>query len=740
MLKVSPWKGVIRFGKRGKLNPRYIRPFKVLAKVGTVAYRLKFPYQLSRVHSTFYVSNLKKCFSDEPLVILLDKIQIDDKIHFIKEPTEIMDREIKCVKQSHILIVKVRWNSRRGPEFTWEREDQMLKKVSSLSHLSTDFTYVLWLWGENIVAFKKWTQRLDLFSFIHHADPTKVRINKMRIEEGQIPLQESTKDRVDIVANEGVQAVVADKPKNTRNKRKAASGASGLLEQSTLAVEIVATTAVTVPFVTSSVTLTPERGGGGYTDSIFGPNLQTQHPDVRSSIPPPSVMTATVAATVVVSISSAPVFGASTELTIQSIFMDFASPSATGPDTAGPSIPRDIKLSTDTFYVSQEMDSKTLQQIYVPKLNVINDSTLDDPELFAEFNVGVVRQEFFSVKVRLRSKHNYRERKKFKRKCNRQADLLKEKDVEMANLKAQSSLNEDEATEAIHLCGQVAIVEAAKPARVNELDELKYEVVQDEHVKVLSDRVAGLDAEIIGMALHLDYEFYRRFLTTIVGRRWIIGHEFRLVVMKCLQSLKYVTALGMAIGLAVDKGMQTGLAAGINHGRARRSLTEVAAYDTSVEGKYISAVLALRNLEFNLLPQLELQRDASIADIMRLLYLEGPSTETPDGIQLQTSYEQLFLPIHRTKDNAEGASSCRMSILDAMGPLVEPSSSKNLVGEAITSGVLTTIAVTTALSTTFAHTGSVLPISVSDCDAEPHVEAPHFVAIVIEKEELETTP
>ncbi|GJR42652.1 putative reverse transcriptase domain-containing protein [Tanacetum coccineum] len=95
MLKVSPWKGVIHFGKRGKLNPR-----------------------------TFHVSNLKKCLSDEPLVILLDEIHIDDKLHFVEEPVEIMDREVKRLKQSRITIIKVRWNSRRGPEFTWKREDQ----------------------------------------------------------------------------------------------------------------------------------------------------------------------------------------------------------------------------------------------------------------------------------------------------------------------------------------------------------------------------------------------------------------------------------------------------------------------------------------------------------------------------------------------------------------------------------------------------------------------------------------
>ncbi|GJT55311.1 putative reverse transcriptase domain-containing protein [Tanacetum coccineum] len=137
MLKVSPWKGVLRFGKRGKLNPRYIGPFKIIAKVGTVAYHLELPEKLNRVHSTFHVSNLKKCLADKPLAIPLDEIQVDNKLNFIEEPVEIMDREVKRLKQSRILIVKVRWNSRRGPKFTWEREDQMQKKYP---HLFTNST------------------------------------------------------------------------------------------------------------------------------------------------------------------------------------------------------------------------------------------------------------------------------------------------------------------------------------------------------------------------------------------------------------------------------------------------------------------------------------------------------------------------------------------------------------------------------------------------------------------------
>ncbi|GJX54095.1 putative reverse transcriptase domain-containing protein [Tanacetum coccineum] len=106
MLKVSPWKRVIRFGKRGKLNPRYIGPFKIIAKVGTLAYRLELPEQLSRVHSTFHVSNLKKCFVDEPLAIPLDEIQIANKLNFIEEPVEIMDQEVKRLNQSRIPIMK----------------------------------------------------------------------------------------------------------------------------------------------------------------------------------------------------------------------------------------------------------------------------------------------------------------------------------------------------------------------------------------------------------------------------------------------------------------------------------------------------------------------------------------------------------------------------------------------------------------------------------------------------------
>ncbi|GJV52736.1 putative reverse transcriptase domain-containing protein [Tanacetum coccineum] len=128
MLKVSPRKGVIRFGNRGKLNPRYIGPFKILKRVGPVAYKLEFPEELNNVYSTFHVSNLKKCLSDKSLVIPMKELRLNDKLNFVEEPIEIMDREVKQLRQSHIPIVKVKWNSKRGPEFTWERKNQIRAK------------------------------------------------------------------------------------------------------------------------------------------------------------------------------------------------------------------------------------------------------------------------------------------------------------------------------------------------------------------------------------------------------------------------------------------------------------------------------------------------------------------------------------------------------------------------------------------------------------------------------------
>ncbi|GJY91719.1 hypothetical protein Tco_0507501 [Tanacetum coccineum] len=125
-------RSVVRFGKKGKLAPRFVGPFEITERIGPVAYRLRLPQQLSSVHDTFHVLNLKKCLADPTLHVPLEEIQVDVKLNFVEEPVEILEREIKKLKRSRIPIVKFQWNSKRVPEFTWEREDQMKLKYPHL--------------------------------------------------------------------------------------------------------------------------------------------------------------------------------------------------------------------------------------------------------------------------------------------------------------------------------------------------------------------------------------------------------------------------------------------------------------------------------------------------------------------------------------------------------------------------------------------------------------------------------
>lgn len=132
LLKVSLWKGVIRFVKRGKLRPRYIGSFKIIEQVGTVAYRLELPQELSGVHDVFHICNLRKCLANPTQHVPINEIRVDKNLNFMEEPVEILDRQTKKLKNKRYTIVKVRWNARCGAEFTWEREDHMKSKYPDL--------------------------------------------------------------------------------------------------------------------------------------------------------------------------------------------------------------------------------------------------------------------------------------------------------------------------------------------------------------------------------------------------------------------------------------------------------------------------------------------------------------------------------------------------------------------------------------------------------------------------------
>jgi len=132
LLKVSPWKGVIRFGKSGKLAPRYIGSYEILVTVGPVAYRLKLPTELSAIHDVFHVPNLKKCLSGEATQVPLEDIHVANRLRIVEEPIEIVDGKVKQLRHNKISLVKVRWNSKRGPKYTWEQKDKFRQKYSHL--------------------------------------------------------------------------------------------------------------------------------------------------------------------------------------------------------------------------------------------------------------------------------------------------------------------------------------------------------------------------------------------------------------------------------------------------------------------------------------------------------------------------------------------------------------------------------------------------------------------------------
>nr|GEU35486.1 hypothetical protein [Tanacetum cinerariifolium] len=631
---------------------------------------------------------------------------------------------------------------------------------------------------------------MDLFAFIRHADPTEVRIGKKQIKDGQTPLLDSTRGRVvslavgddrvgpsipvvhgdhndevdnvgthglnkegsdtelryqneegghvvqdegvNIMADDEIQAIVVDKPKGTRRKRKAASGASGSILPPKKLKE-------------DHGTFSDTGSNSSHHSSANAVDVEVSSFDRYYVLPIP-VMTMVLSTSATAGASTILVFGTGTRPVHRSIFW--------------PSL--------------LLVQSGQMLSIYVPKWNVINDYALHEPKACRSVVDHLAPLTCLGAEVRMRCEHNLMERKRFKDKCARHCDFLKKKDIEITDLKAQLSLKEAEATEAIRLHGQeekgvldgkVEALESAAVSKETELaslttqtakltqdlssmqlsfDELsikaaslesqkdnltdqvsllettcsglcdqvfgyelfkeQFETVQDEQVKVLSDRVAELDPELMSMDIHLDEEFYPRFLTIIAGRYWILSRGITLA---------------------------TELVAGIGHGKAGRGLTDDAAYDPSAEAKYVFVFLTFRNLDFEFLSLLESQKDACIADIIDSLRLEG--------LVVETQRSTVHAHVQKVK---EGALCHRLSIFDAMGPLVDPLSFENLVGEASASGVLVTVAVTTGLSTTFSHTSFVPPISVANYgmpDAEPQPEASHSLKIIFEQETLETS-
>nr|GEU32715.1 hypothetical protein [Tanacetum cinerariifolium] len=545
---------------------------------------------------------------------------------------------------------------------------------------------------------------------------------------------------VRIVSDENV---VAERPKSPRKKRQAIMDASGsyhppkklrgdheasseaaiggkspsalrgLLASSMLNVEVGVAVVPTLPMVTSLVSATPEHESGAPADSITGINISTigaserfvissdssHHSSIntfgaegdsiiRSSVVP-SVMTEAMVTSFAVNIP--PVLEMGIKVTSHvhaSLFHDSDSTETVKADTAGPS----YSAKQDLLMGSRELNSKALHQVFILQSNMLNGSLLDDYDVSRELIDHLAPYALFS-QIREMDYHQFfiDERKRLESECEKQASLLKARDDEIEKSKAQLLLKEAEAAKAARLRAQVFAAEAREKMRAAEIDVLKQRNVSFENEKEsldgkkdgLVDQVHALETTCSGLRDHSSpgREVLPHLLTTISGRRWLLTHGLKLAVVKCLNSQEYLSALGATISHAIKKGMQDGLPARIDHGKAGRNLADVVAYNPDVEADYNSTLQRL--------------------------------CETP---------------------------------------MVNPLSIENLTGEAGTSDVVpTTTATTTAMSTTFASTSCVPPITIEDYkivstdgpkDSQGNNQGnvAYFPTVEFEKEELDTTP
>nr|GEY07854.1 hypothetical protein [Tanacetum cinerariifolium] len=296
------------------------------------------------------------------------------------------------------------------------------------------------------------------------------------------------------------------------------------------------------------------------------------------------------------------------------------------------------------------------KSIYRPEWDVANGSLLDTPEacqdlvdhvapsgyfselrymhneeFLRQYNVNLARQVAMGSQLRLRFEQEAKLLRKSVAQVARRDKRIQARELEIKNLEARLETEAD-------------MKKAAKDKNVGIIQELEDIRARFSNLQ----RCAELDARLVALSIDFDEELYPHMLTAIAGRRWVIGHGLRLAVMKCDESLEMRQAFADVVPAGISKGMSDGLRHGVELGQAKLNVESIEAYDPEVEAKFVAALLALKDLKYPLVDQLEGLKDAPIDVIMAALYLE--SDTRGDASQyirdLCPSSSQITIPVY----------------------------------------------------------------------------------------------
>ncbi|GKA05166.1 hypothetical protein Tco_0684286 [Tanacetum coccineum] len=516
---------------------------------------------------------------------------------------------------------------------------------------------------------------MDLNAFIRTADPRKVRIVERPRAENEGPIVTVAKHRtvtllptpwklMSIVpVTEPVEAAVP-KP-----KRKSLSTLNRLLQDSRLTVEQGVPALPTLPFITSFVTASPlelccsGRSGSGFdagsirTEKTVGAGLEEIYVPEWTVTKGFEMNDGRLCANMIDHFTLPAFFKTVRGMEHEQLFTEFNVSAACNLSLSSEAKDKEIEdLKSQLLKAKEESAEVTQLRAQVSGLEATENSLRGEVASAKDHNV-LLEQECNSLKLKVTGLES----------------TIAEKDHELSDLGASSSSLKSQNQSLVDQVHELEIssTDLREKLEMYEGSLKQLEEFQDNLMGPLRTRLAEIDADFTRCCMRFQESFHPHLLNVVAGRRWLLTHGMKLLVVKCLNSNEYMEALGHAFGRAIEKGMQEGLAAGIEHGQAGRCLTDLEAYIPSAEDDFNSAIRDLRDLDFPLLKELSDKKDASTWDIMDLLRLDDTVAETLGMTDLQPDVNQLMVPVHHKQDRVVIGSQALSVALDICRGRVE---------------------------------------------------------------------